>query len=110
MSVHGEYERTLENLILRLGQLPTESGRRWVDAFSALRMKHQPDLSTAAHESLAVLERISAELPTLPEIGSGAGHAQSASAEPRGNILIETTSQLRAHCQAILGVSDRNEG
>lgn len=108
MSVHGEYERTLENLILRLGQLPADSGARWVDSFSALRLKHQTDLSTAARESLALLQRISAEIPTL-FTESGGNPEQTTNAEPRGNILDETASHLRAHCQAILGVSGQNE-
>ncbi len=108
MSVHGEYERTLENLILHLGQLPADSGPRWVDAFSKLRLKDQPDLSTAARESLALLDDISAQIPAVFITGGGGGK-QGASTEPLGNILDETASHLRAHCQAILGVSGQNE-
>lgn len=111
MSVHGEYERTLENLILHLGKLPADAGPRWTNAFSALRIQHQPDLSTAARESLALLERMGAELPALsntaPEDDGSLGREgeHRSGAIPPGNILNETASHLRAHCQAILGVS-----
>jgi hypothetical protein len=106
MSVHGEYERSLENLILRLRPLPSAAGKAWIDAFSALRMQHQPDLSTAARETLALLERLESELPRLAgDESKEAGAREGAAPGPRGNILRETASHLRAHCEAVLGVS-----
>lgn len=101
MSVHGEYERSLENLILHLDQLPSESGHAWVKAFGALRMNAQPDLSTASRECLALIDRILREIPALSQADDACGTEL-----PHGNILGESASHLRAHCQAILGVSD----
>ncbi|MFK7896755.1 MAG: hypothetical protein AB8G23_13015 [Myxococcota bacterium] len=110
MSVHGEYERTLANLILRLRPLPPETGEPWIAAFSDLRMEHQSDLSTAARESLALLERFESDpdLPGTPDLDPQSASFDASERGPQGNILRETAAHLRSHCEAILGVTPLN--
>lgn len=88
MSVHGEFGRTLEQVIDALGATSHARGRDWRAALEAARLDRQPDLSSAARAALAVSEAL----------------ADDAEAEPR---IAQVADHLDRHCRVILGLPPR---
>ena len=86
MSVHGEYSRALETLIVAVRALEAADREPWLQRFTEARVDRQPDLSAAARQSVEVIR----DLETT----------QSA---PR---IVDLCANLLAHCQMILGSLD----
>jgi len=100
LSVHGEYNRSLESLLSDVRKLDSNSTDAWVSALEESRSSQAPDLSTAASRCLAVLERIDTDRSLSNTSGVG----------PDLDPLREPFLHLRAHCRAILGISELDEG
>ena len=84
MSVHGEFGRSLENLLAAVEMLPPAQAAPHRAALERARMSDQPDLSSAARAALEAL-------PALRGV------------ETPGHRLDELCEHLEAHCRAILG-------
>ena len=99
MSVHGEYNRALESLLADLRKIDDLLAKDWIEALEAARTGRNADLTAAAKHCLAVLDAIDARraLSARPGIG------------PDTDPLREPFLHLRAHCHAILGLSDPGE-
>ena len=96
MSVHGEYNRSLEALLISVRRLRDETlGGEWADALEAARSGRHADLSTAATACLDALESMDA----ASELSSPTG------ASSEVDSLREPYQHLMAHCRSILGVS-----
>jgi len=95
MSVHSEYGRTLESLLICVQRLETRAANAWAAGLINARSSQNPDLSTAAKACLCVLESIDAErsLSSCAQIG------------PDLDPLREPFALLHAHCLAVLGRS-----
>lgn len=87
MSVHGEYSRALETLIVCVRAVDRPERTSWLERLENARVDGSPDLSTAARRSLEALRDLSAI-----ELGS-----------PR---VSEALENLRSHCRVILGGTD----
>jgi hypothetical protein len=100
MSVHSEYARALNALLLGLSRLDTAEARDWAEALGKARSSQNPDLSTAATLCVDVLD-------TIDEARSYSAEARIG---PDLDPLREPYLQLRAHCRAVLGVSAEESG
>lgn len=96
MSVHSEYGRALEALMLCVQRLETDTGRDWVAGLTQARSSQNPDLSTAATVCLQVLDSIDAERSL----------SSSAPIGPDLDPLREPFAHLHAHCRAVLGTAE----
>lgn len=67
MSVHGEYSRSLENLIAALQPLEDTQGRSWQKSLESARLDSQPDLSAAARAAEQAAAAI-APSPPAPHV------------------------------------------
>jgi hypothetical protein len=96
MSVHGEYGRALEALLICVQRLDTAAAKQWAAGLTQARSSQNPDLSTAARACMRVLDSIDAErsLSSRAQIG------------PDLDPLREPFAHLYAHCRAVLGISD----
>jgi hypothetical protein len=96
MSVHGEYARALEALLICVQRLETATANDWASGLAEARSSQNPDLSTAAAACMRVLDAIDVErsLSSRPGIG------------PDVDPLREPFAHLHAHCRAVLGTSD----
>jgi hypothetical protein len=97
MSVHGEYSRALEALLVCVQRLEGDSASQWAGGLTNARSSQQPDLSSAAKACLVVLDAIDSEraLSSPPDIG------------PDADPLRGPFGSLRAHCHALLGTPDQ---
>ena len=103
MSVHGEYQRSLRNLEVRLTEAADALALPWADAIAAARLDGARDLSSAARAALALVARLEAALgPFGDDVRPMAPHASPPAAEPLP-ALRDACHHLRAHCRAILG-------
>lgn len=95
MSVHAEYGRALEALLLCVQRLDSAAGKQWATGLIQARSSQNPDLSSAAKSCMQVLDSIDAKrsLSSLAHPG------------PDLDPLREPFAHLRAHCRAVLGIS-----
>ena len=93
MSVHGEYGRALEVLLICVQRIDNAAARDWADGLANARAAQNPDLSTAARTCLRVLDAIDAEGVLSAPAGIG----------PDADALREPYQHLLAHCHAVLG-------
>lgn len=96
MSVHAEYGRALEALLICVQRLETRVANDWASGLMKARASQHSDLSTAAKDCVCVLQSIDAKrsLTSCAQIG------------PDLDPLREPFLHLHAHCLAILGTSD----
>jgi len=100
MSVHSEYGRALEALLIGLQRLDTPDARDWETALISARASLNPDLSTAA----MLCERV------LDAIDRGRSLSRGTDIGPDLDPLREPYLHLRAHCRAVLGLgAERTE-
>ena len=95
MSVHGEYGRALEALLISVQRLETATAKQWATGLIQARASQNPDLSSAAKACMRVLDSIDAERSI----------SSPAPAGPDLDPLREPFATLRAHCRAVLGIS-----
>jgi hypothetical protein len=86
MSVHGEFSRALESLITLSRALAPETRADWPDRLATARIGGHPDLSSAAHAALELIDGLQAICATSPPLAAAEAH-------------------LRTHCGVILGNS-----
>ncbi len=96
MSVHGEYARALEALLICVKQLDSPHARVWASDLAESRTSQNADLSAAARACSRVLDAIDAERSLSSAKRPG----------PDSDPLREPFLSLRAHCRAILGLLD----
>lgn len=84
LSVHGEYSRALENVVVCVRALDRPERSDWLDALEGARLSAHPDLSSAARAALSTVSVL---------------HQT-----PAGERLTDVVSHLEAHCRAILGL------
>ena len=96
MSVHGEYSRALETMLVSLRRLEEEGAKEWTEALLRARVDGGLDLSTAARDCLLVLESIDATRDLSSPAGIGS------ETDP----LREPFQHLLLHCRSVLGSSD----
>ena len=96
MSVHSEYGRALEALLISVQRLETASAISWTTQLTQARVSQHPNLSTAAKNCLRVLDSINAERSLSSKAGIG----------PDADPLREPFAHLQAHCRAVLGAPD----
>lgn len=94
MSVHSEYGRALEALLLCVQKLEGEAAGEWAADLIRARSSQHSDLSAAAKACLPILESIDAER-------SLSSHSQIG---PDLDPLREPFAHLHAHCRAVLGI------
>ena len=92
MSIHGEYLRVLEALIDRLRPMPEAQAQVWREELEGARLGGHPDLSHAATASLETLLRMASD--PLAQRTEG---------------LVDPHDRLAAHCEIILGRTNRIE-
>ena len=97
MSVHSEYSRALETLLVCVQRLADNSASDWVQGLRDARAGQHPDLCTAAKKCLVVLDAIDVERALSSTTGIG----------PDPDPLREPFGSLRAHCHALLGTPDQ---
>lgn len=106
MSVHGEYQRALRVVQLRLAESEFLVGEGWAAKLESAQLEEGRDLSSAARRALELLASLAAEFESegAPADGSDASSA------PHGRLelLRDACHRLRAHCHAILGSSAAN--
>jgi hypothetical protein len=95
MSVHGEYGRALEALMICVQRLDTAAGSRWATELAQVRSSQSLDLSTAAKACMRVLDSIDAERSLSSPTPPG----------PDLDPLREPFVHLQAHCRAVLGMT-----
>lgn len=95
MSVHGEYARALEALLICVQRLETATAEQWATGLTQARSSQNPDLSSAAKACMRVLDSIEAERSL----------SSPAPAGPDLDPLREPFVHLRGHCRAVLGIS-----
>ena len=95
MSVHAEYSRALEALLICVQRLETAAAEQWVIGLTQARSSQNQDLSSAAKACMRVLDSIEAER----------SFSSPAPAGPDLDPLREPFANLRAHCRAVLGTS-----
>jgi hypothetical protein len=102
MSVHGEYQRALRVVQLRLAESEFLMGEGWDAKLEGAQLAEGRDLSSAARTSLELLANLEAELESNGTLADGGGASES----PHGRLelLRDACHRLRAHCHAILGV------
>lgn len=96
MSVHSEYGRALEALLMSVQRLETAAAIDWAAGLIQARVSQQKDLSTAAKICLRVLDSIDTERSLSRKAAIG----------PDVDPLREPFARLQAHCRAVLGTSD----
>ncbi len=104
MSVHGEYQRVLRIVQVRLTEAGEAIAARWSAPFEGAQIDETRDLSAAARSAIALVAQLEADLglaPTAP----GDAHDGAATAS-RLAPLRDACHTLRAHCRAILGLGD----
>lgn len=109
MSVHGEYQRVLRIVQVRIAEAGGAIAARWSEPFERARIDELRDLSTAARTAIALLAELEAELEA--ERGAERAKAPAAPGEARDDSattsrfapLRDACHSLRAHCRAILG-------
>jgi hypothetical protein len=106
MSVHGEYQRALRVVQLRLAESEFLVGEGWGVKLESAQLEEGRDLSSAARTSLELLARLEAEFESQDALAGGA----LAATPPLGRLelLRDACHRLRAHCHAILGSSTVN--
>ncbi|MBJ22832.1 MAG: hypothetical protein CL933_25760 [Deltaproteobacteria bacterium] len=87
MSVHGEYSRALETLIACVRTLDRPDRESRIEQLANARVDRNPDLSTAARNSLEALRDL-AETEATP------------------TRIAEASTHLLSHCRIILGTSE----
>jgi hypothetical protein len=106
MSVHGEYQRALRVVQLRLAESEFLMGEGWAERLECAQLDEGRDLSSAARASLELLASLDARLQSEDALAEG----EVASRSPHGRLelLRDACHRLRAHCHAILGSSAAN--
>ena len=102
MSVHGEYQRVLRIVQVRLAEAGEAIAARWSEPFDSAAVGEARDLSAAARAALALVTQLEAELG-LESDARGAAHDGSTTTA-RLAPLRDACHSLRAHCRAILGL------
>ncbi|MEZ4281699.1 MAG: hypothetical protein R3F21_19010 [Myxococcota bacterium] len=105
MSVHGEYQRVLRIVQVRIAEAGGAIAARWSEPFERARIDELRDLSTAARTAIALVAELEAELEADLGLAPAApGEARDDSATTsRFAPLRDACHSLRAHCRAILG-------
>ena len=96
MSVHGEYSRALEALLVCVQRLADNPASDWVQGLRDARAGQHPDLCAAAKKCLVVLDAIDVERALSSTTGIG----------PDPDPLREPFANLRALCHVLLGIPD----
>lgn len=100
--MHGEYQRVLRIVQVRLAEAGEAIAARWSEPFERVGLGETHDLSAAARAALALVTQLEAELGLESD---ARGAAQDASATTsRLAPLRDACHSLRAHCRAILGL------
>ena len=104
LSVHGEYQRVLRNVQVRLEEAADAIAARWSEPFERVQIDEKRDLSTAARAAIALVAQLEADLGLAPAARSDAheGPATTSRLAP----LRDACHSLRAHCRAILGLGE----
>ncbi len=102
MSVHGEYQRALRVVQVRLTEAENLVGESWGAKLENAQLEQGRDLSAAARTSLELLSGLEAEIASKGALADGG----VASGAPHGRLelLRDACHRLRAHCHAILGL------
>lgn len=103
MSVHGEYQRALRVVQLRIAESEFLLGAGWEAKFASAQLEEGRDLSSAARTSLELLANLEVEYESLGALADSG--AASRAPQGRLELLRDACHRLRAHCHAILGVS-----
>jgi len=96
MSVHTEYGRALDALLFGLQRLGAPEARGWAAELVEARVSQNLDLGTAATLCMGVLDHIDEVRSLSSQTGIG----------PDLDPLREPFDHLRAHCRAVLGLSE----
>lgn len=107
MSVHGEYQRTLRVVQVRLSEAGDAVGACWLEAFSRAQVDATRDLSTTARTVLELVVRLEAELAPGGDPDRPVNDRTAATTE-RLAPLRDACHHLRAHCRAILGLGSED--
>lgn len=102
MSVHGEYQRVLRIVEVRLAEAGEAIAARWSESFDRARIGETRDLSAAAQAALALVAQLETELGLESEASDAAHDARAKTS--RLAPLRDACHSLRAHCRAILGL------
>jgi hypothetical protein len=104
LSVHGEYQRVLRIVQLRLAEAGDVISERWSEPFERAQIDETRDLSTSARAAIALVAQLEADLG-LAAATPGDGH-EGSSTTSRLAPLRDACHSLHAHCRAILGLGE----
>lgn len=85
MSVHGEYSRALENVVVCVRAIDRPEREAWLASLEGVRLGAQPDLTTAARSALEVLGEVDPTARSNERLSAVCAH-------------------LASHCRVVLGL------